>query len=455
MLVALILISALADWVPARWNSSDPKTLELVAGTPVNCLLLEQPHWSKDFAEQASARNVATLGVIRPDNDPVEAAQRALAAKLTGVVLEGDFDPAVAGRLRDSLAAAKAPVVELRPRGGLDLREPAPIAGTYQGVWPGIQVQKDGAAKSGPTGAPWIDTNTGFLRFVHAATDAAVWIGYEPPPGAVIPVQRYLQAICDAALMGARWIVTLDDDFSRRLLAREEVALRNWRRMAVHLKYFEDHKEWKSYAPHGQLAMIQDADSGALLSGSILDMIGVKHTPVRPVPRWKLAGEALKGSRMAVNVDPQSLSAEQKEVLRDFARGGGTLLSGPPGWRFPATRKDQVTLGKDDLETLDDIWKGVNSLVGRTNLGVRLFNVASMLSNLLASPDESRLALHLVNYSGYPVEAITAHFLGSYKRARLLSPEAPPRDLEVYPVEEGTGVDIPQVVVCATLVVEK
>ena len=36
---------------------------------------------------------------------------------------------------------------------------------------------------------------------------------------------------------------------------------------------------------------------------------------------------------MAVNVDGDSLTAEQKEVLRAFTRSGGTLLTGPPGWK--------------------------------------------------------------------------------------------------------------------------
>ena len=45
-------------------------------------------------------------------------------------------------------------------------------------------------------------------------------------------------------------------------------------------------------------------------------------------------------------------------------------------------------------------------MIGRRNLGVRLFNVSSMLSNLLASPDGKSAIVHLVNYSDYPVENV-------------------------------------------------
>ena len=40
--------------------------------------------------------------------------------------------------------------------------------------------------------------------------------------------------------------------------------------------------------PWGMLAVVQDPAKGGLLSGGILDMIAVKHTPVRPIPRQAL-----------------------------------------------------------------------------------------------------------------------------------------------------------------------
>src|SRR5664279_5993855 len=99
------------------------------------------------------------------------------------------------------------------------------------------------------------------------------------------------------------------------------------------------------------------------------------------------------------------------------------LLTGPPGWKDQSPQGDQITLDKAELERLNDIWRDVNSMVGRRNLGVRLFNVSSMLSNLLISGDGKTAVLHLVNYSDYPVESVTVHFIGDYKHAVLTSPE--------------------------------
>lgn len=454
VLVPLRAAAPPAEWVPARWPWNHLQTLDLLDGTPVNCLLLGA--YSAEFAAKAAERNLATLAVLTPAAaDPVAEAAKAAAAGLDGVVLEGDFPPDTAARVKDALAGGKAIVIELGPRHRMRLGSAEPVVGTYQGVWPGVQVLEDGAHKSGPTGAPWIDTNSGFIRAVRAWGHDTVWLANQPPEKTVIPAERYLQAIADAAMSGGRWVLALDSDFQARLLKRDAAAVRDWQRIGQHLRFYESRPEWRKMRPYGKLAVVQDPSSGALLSGGILDMIAAKHTPVRPVPRPRLSPEALKDASLTVNVDPEALTPEQREILRGFARGGGTLLTAPSSSNTAAPpRGEQITLEKAELERLHDLWRDVQSMIGRRNLGVRLFNVSSMLSNVLAAGDGGGLVVHLVNYSGYPVENIAAHFLGKIRRARLLTPGGAEKELEVYPTEDGAGVDIPEVGVCAALRLE-
>jgi hypothetical protein len=261
--------------------------------------------------------------------------------------------------------------------------------------------------------------------------------------------------IADAGISGAHWVVAFDADLAGRLAAREEAAMGTWKRIAGMLAYFEQHPEWRAMPEGGQLAVVQDPGRGGLVSGGILDMIAVKHTPVRPIPRQQLSAEALAGATMAVNVDGAALTTEQKEILRAFTRGGGTLLTGPPGWKDPAAAAGSITLEKADMERLNDIWRDVNSMIGRRNMGVRLFNVSSMLSNFLAAPDGKTAIVHLVNYSDYPVENVAMHYLGEYKRATLITPGGADKALEVYKTEEGWGVDVDRVGVCATVKLEQ
>jgi hypothetical protein len=453
MLAAFLVFAAMPDLVPARWISNDPKSLDLLRDTPVNCLLIEQPLWSAKLNDEAAARGITTLGVIHPGGDALPAAQKLAAQHFAGAVLEGNFARDASQRLRRFLTDSKLTVIELPLRAQIQFDSNAGVAGSFQGVWPGVETGDD--AKAAPSGAPWIDTNTGFLRFARSATRATVWIANTPPPKTVMPVQRYLQAVADAAITGSRWVVALDEDFSRRLLAQDSQALQDWKRIAELLRYYEDHKDWRAARPFAQLALVEDVSSGALLSGGILDMIAVKHTPVRPVPNARLKGDALLASKMAVNVDPDSLDAQQKDTLKAFTRAGGTLLTGPPGWKFPQPRNDQITLEKDDLKKLDEIWRELNSLTGRKNLGARLFNVSSMLSNLLESPDGKQVILQLANYSDFPVENVTVHVLGQYKEAKLYRPDGSPLNISGYAVEDGTGYDIDRVGAAATLVLTR
>ncbi|HWC96789.1 MAG TPA: hypothetical protein VG456_08570 [Candidatus Sulfopaludibacter sp.] len=439
-----------SDWVPARWQWNDAKSLELLTDNPINCLLLKS--YTPDLVAAAAERGLVTLAVITPGGDPLAETRKALSARLTGVVLEGDFAADVTASVRD--AAGKAPVIELTSRSRMKLGSGASIIGTYQGVWPGVVVQAAGHAKSGPTGSVWIDTNTGFIRAVRAWGDTPLWIGNEPPADTVITSQRYLQVIADAAASGGRWVISLDTDLAAKLAKRDGDALRDWQRMGAMTAFFERHPEWRHMSEFGKLALVQDPSKGGLLSGGILDMIAVKHTPVRPIPREHLTPESLRGATMAVNVDADALTPEQKDILRSFTRGGGMLLTGPPGWKDQSPKGEKITLDPAELERLNDIWKDVNSMVGRRNLGVRLFNVASMLSNVLVSADGKSEVVHIVNYSDYPVENVSVHYLGEYKHATLITPEGAEKVLEVYPVEEGWGVDIDKVSVCATIRLE-
>lgn len=458
MFLALLLtLSAPPDWVPARWRWLETKSLDLLRGTPVNCLLIDwdsqQKAQAASFAAAAAEKGIATLAVIHPGVDPSEPARDAIHSKLTGVVLEGDFTKDAADRVKT--AVTPAPIVELTLRSRMPLGGDAPVIGTYQGVWPGIPVMEDGAAKAGPSGSPWINTNAGFLRAARAYGSSTVWIANIPPPKTVIAGDNYAQVIGDAAMVGARWVIALDDDLARRLHDGDKAALAEWARIVHQLDFYESHHGWHAFRPYGKLAVVQGVNDGALLSGGILDMMGARHTPVLFVPPDRLRPGTLNGASMAVDVDAAALTPEQRDTLKAFTRAGGTLLTGPPDWKeSAATAPDQITLDDQQTKRLDDIWHDINNMIGRGNFGARLFNVSSMLSNLLVSPDGKQILVHLVNYSNYPVDSVAVHVLGDFHQATVYRPESPEKKLETYKAEDGTGVDIDLVNVSATLLLE-
>jgi hypothetical protein len=78
-----------------------------------------------------------------------------------------------------------------------------------------------------------------------------------------------------------------------------------------------------------------------------------------------------------------------------------------------------------------------------------------MLSNVLSTPDGKSEVVHLVNYSDFPVENVTVHFLGDYKRATFITPEGVEKKLDIYQAEEGWGVDLDKVATCASIKLEQ
>lgn len=425
-------------WSPVRWHSHDPATLALIKDTPVNCLLLEPHDWDASFLAAAGSAGVAILAVIRPDTSAKLTAAGSL--PFDGIVLEGDFEtpPVYGGLLR----------IELPSRARIRLDDPGPIVGTSQALWPGLEIEHSGKAIAGPTSAPWINTNGGFLRFLRARTGKTVWLGARPPPRTIFPIERYLQAIGDAAIPGARWIVTLDSDFEARLYRREPSALRDWKRVTGHLRFYD---RWRQSSNYGKFGVVIDRNTGGLLSGFLLDMLAAQRTSATVVPPGRIGRRALREITALLDLERAQLTAGERQALDEFIANGGVVLKPPDTVQFPAPDAASLTPSRRDLDRLQGLWEMVYNATLRKNFGVRAFNTVGVLTGI-ATPDGGRSVLvHLLNFTDYEGEAITVHVLGNWKRAKLYLPDSMPRELKVYPVKEGTAVEIERFATAAAI----
>jgi hypothetical protein len=451
MLAAACLFASLASaahCIPARWPSGRPKSLELLEGSPINAVLLEPAHWNRSFVEAARRRHVAVLGVIHPGGSVPALARRAAQFGMAAVVLDGDFS-------RAGAAAAKAglPVIELPARQKILSAGDAMVTGTAQALWPGIQIEHGGKVSTGPSSAPWIDTNTGFLRFLSAATPSVIWLGERPPPGNVIPVRRYLLAIADAAIVNARWIVSLDRDFERRLLRRESTALQDWNQINGYLRYFESHSEWRDTKQFGTFAVLEDAAGGGLLSAGLLDMLSVLHKTARPIAARRLDAGELENAQIVLNA-ASSLDGRERSLLEEYGRSRGKLLEPPPGWYFPPVATEQIRPTPQQADAIQPLWESTYDATLRGNFGARTFNTSTIIFTIRASGDSKKLIVHLLNYADYISEDIAVQVTGLWRTARLYAPGEPAHDLPVYPVRDGTGVDISKIDLLGSLVFE-
>src|SRR5579885_2982128 len=395
-LFLLALAPALAAtpdrWVPARWQGG---SLELFQDTPVNCLLIP---WGKEadpgMARRARERHLAVLGVVHSAADP------------DALVLEGDFPEGFAERVSKALHRRNrsAVVIPMPVKGRLPRDTAAPVLATAAGAWPRVRASES-ETQAGPSGDPWIASNIWLARSLRAWCGVRpVWLGHlpdKPAPG------DYPRAVADAAAAGARWIAVAEPGA--------------WPQTAAYLRFFEEHAAWRAFTPAGAVAVVQDpAGQNPDMTDEYLNLITRRRVPFRIIESPALPGASLEGIRALVALEPCG--------------------------------KGRLAIYKEEAPDPQALSHELPHLLGRENLGVRLFNVASVITYL--STDGRQLLLQLVNYSTYTIASVTVEVNGSYSRARYYSPEAPAASLPLESSGGGIEITIPEVGIYGALLLD-
>jgi hypothetical protein len=431
----------------ARWY--DPATLDLLQGTPINCLLVtwsaggdadtERAHQQlvSAYARAARSRGIAVLGLVHAPAFPASFLPAAVEAGLDGLVFEGDFPDVetLAAEARRALRTPTPHAVVVVPASP-DTPAPAPdIVATTDAFAPGVR-DVDDEMEAGPSSEPWIDFNLGLLRSLRAHAGARpVWLLHSlaarPSP------LDYQRAIAEATAAGARWAVAPDDELRHGLWTNAPDAIDTWRRIAAHLAFQRDHTAWRNHEPLAVLGFVHDRDAAhRFLAGEHLKLALRARIPLTFIERAELNAPVLAGLGAVHALDLPQPTAAERALLTGFARKGGLLVV-TPAWQ-PAEFSEhedvvEVPLGDGRLAVCRDeadageLAKVLVDLIGREQLGVRLFRAPSVLSHA-ARGAEGDVLVHLINYASYPAESLVVRVAGEFRKARWYTPGAPPED---------------------------
>ena len=380
MPAALTLAILAAQCVPAIWHSADPRSLDLLTGTPINCLIVNQKNWTPALVGEAHRRGFKMLAEIESPSADVPLGADALVSS-------------------GNLSAKDVPTIVLTTRAGIRLN--TGLAATAEALWPGLRAEDEFIAT--PSSAPWVDTNLGYLRYLRSQTGDAIWLANRPPPGKAFPVRRYEQAMCDAALAGAHWILDIDEAITKRS--------KDWSELMLYASFLHALPDLRRLEIYSRLGVSVSPATGALVSGGVLDMIGTQHIPFQVVKTGK-----------------------GMEQFFDFA--DDSIV------KFPKTSLGRTVVLPDDVGKLEPVYRRVEAIVGRTNFGLRVFNGSAILSSPYTLPGGKSVGVLLVNYTDYPAENITLHVQGVWKKATLETPGQPPHPLNIYSVNTATAVEI-------------
>ena len=385
---------------PFRWPSvwKDPTLLRLLEGGPINCLLIDE-----------------------------SGGAAAEAARKAGLVV------------RQPSSMGAAPLADVKWRSSASL---VALSGL---VWPSVKVApREGAsqAASGPTEAPWIDSNCWAVRLARVrAAGKPVWLEFAPPADQAAPTAAALSvAIADSAAAGARWIVNLGDRMSKGLADGNADAADAWRGMLGTLRFFEKHREWGSYEPWGSLGVLSTfAGDNDFMGGELLNLAARRNLLYRILDRSGDSNQNLKGLKALLYVDREPPSPEWKARLTAFGRGGGLLIvpralaaefPGERPLRCPVAGYQLQAFGKGSVASPTQDWDDpyflaadVHSLVSRRNDPVVLFNTRSLWEHYSVAPGGRGELLQLVGFTGRNNDSVSVVVARPSVSAAMYTPE--------------------------------
>jgi hypothetical protein len=443
---------------------TEPAALDLVTGTSVNGLVVP---WVEGSAADEEQQRVLA---------PLVAAARARGLSVVGWVSEAaDLRRAVGSARATGLAAVATASAEALPdfdvlrfrKRGFGSPAAKDFLGDLDAVWPGLKATSpvgaaDADAVSGPTGAPWLDSNGWYVRLARTlARPRTLWLAFEPPDlGQPHAAGSYLQAIADTEAYGSRWLVSLDPHLRVGLLDGRASARETWSTVVRALAFFRKHHEWASYVPVGQLGVISDYKGpNEFLSFEVLNLLGRQGSLYRILERGAALQATFEGLEAILYVDDAPPATDLVRKLYAFSEGGGTLVT-PPGWEerglsaddpgLPRYRifrhgRGRLAVAREEVGDPRQLAEDAQLLMSHRHDRLRVYNVGAGLFHYATSGDARSGVLHTLTFpTPYPRMPVTAWFRQPWAAARSWTVDAAePAPVERAPVETGVEFHLP------------
>ena len=347
-------------------------------------------------------------------------------------------------------------------------------------VWPRVKPVVRDRATSGPTGGPWIDSNTWVARLAAArAPGKQIWLAFDPPKEEQPPNEAaYKVAVADAAAVGAWWILSLDEKLSQAVAAGNADAVKTWRGILATAAFFETRSAWRGYVHQGPLAIISTfAGNNEFMGMELLNLAARRNLQYRIVDRLRMASADLTGLRGALWADSDPPAADVVAKLAAFGRGGGLLIvprtaaqlfkgegtldCGVPGYELRTFGKGTVAAATRDWDDPFFLAADAHDLVSRRYDPIRIFNGPSYWTHYSVAPGGNDRLIQLVSFAGasrFPgmgrSNEVTVRFTFRHSSVTLYRLDAAPEALR--PVKDGNNIEyqLPQFAVYAALEVK-
>jgi hypothetical protein len=330
----------------------------------------------------------------------------------------------------------------------------------------GIRSQGDGAS-AGPTGAAWVDSNGWRIRLSRMQHPGqTIWVQTETPKaGEIVPAERYLIGVADAAAHGGKWVIAPDPALRKAVASGKQDAVRDWKRIGAAVRFFTAHADWPSLGARSMLGVLSDfTGDNEFLATEILNLAARQQIAYRLLDKAKF-DVVPAGFRAIVYADPQTPGAAVRDALARFVEGGGLLITSKVWGKVegealpdsPTIRFRLYPMGQGRIAIGDDVSdpylvaQDAQLLLSHRYDPIRIWNPGSL--GTYVTGDGKRTVLHLVNYSGRTGrDALSVKVMGNYSKAALFGLEAArPVELKVLRQRDGVELHLPPVAVYAAV----
>ncbi len=444
-----------------RWH--DPAALEILQGSPLNCLVVSwaagipedaaQQKAAAPLLEAARARGLAVVGWTEGAVDPQAAIAAAKSAGLSAVALQ------------KFTGQSDFPVISWGDQGSVPWEAKGPVLAVTNNVWPGVSAPTRGAdASAGPTSLPWLDSNGWFIQMARARAKAPLWVLFDPPgKGTQVLPQRYVTAICDSEAPGARWVISLDDDLRSGLTAGNASARESLRQIGRAAAFFESRGEWRTYRSLGLVGVISDfAGDNFSGSGEILNLMARRDLLFQVIWRQQALDRPFSGLKALVYPDSAVPPQPLRQKILKFVEQGGLLVAGAQ-WALPGKLenpgfdsqfdvrvygKGRIAPARKEMPDAYDVAVETQFLLSHRNDLFKIYNSASSgCTRFTASPDGKRAVLEGVSFADRRASGVKTVWVRDNRgSARLWVIGADPVPIPAAPSEEYVGVeyDLPE-----------
>ncbi len=449
-----------------------PAALDLLKGTPVNCLVVEWAAGSSDDSGQQQAlkplieagrrMGISFVGKIASGAAPSSSAESARAAGISALIL--DQPPKISLNL---------PVIRQFARDEVAWEAATPIFSTTGHEWPGLKLDtmRGDTAVAGPTGVPWVNSNAWFSLLAGKLAPGKIrWLDFDPPDDPK-HLATYSMAVADSEAYGSRWIISLTDEFRSALLKANPQAVASWSETCKTLAFFASHREWQSFQSEGILAVISDfRGDHAFMSNEVLNLLNRNREQFQIIERSEALLKAFTGLKAILWLDDAAPADAQLEGLMAFVNQGGLLIApaywGPSGVtpkiRAPAIDykmynegKGQIAVPVEGFVNPYQVAIDVHLLVSRRNDLVRLFNPATTNCHASFDPVRRTQLVQIVNYSSQPAEFVSLWVRNNPRAGQLWNPgKKDAVSIPGVPGAPGTEFHLPTIAVTCAVEIE-